>query len=75
MCVHMWQHDKTLKNPVMCLHGPRFLMAWNIHVSCNLSCATWNSHVWSIRIVATHAIAMNGTRVGTNVQITLFTSN
>ena len=25
--------------PVMCLCGPYFLMAWNIHVSCNLLCA------------------------------------
>ena len=24
----------------MWLHGPRFLMAWNIHVLCNSSCAT-----------------------------------
>ena len=40
MRVHMWQHDKYLNNPITWLHGPHFLVAWNIHVSCNLSCAT-----------------------------------
>ena len=25
---------------VTCLHGPYFLMAWNIQVSCNLPCGT-----------------------------------
>ena len=37
---HAWQHDKTLNNPIACLREPRFLVAWNIHVSCNSSCAT-----------------------------------
>ena len=23
-------------NPVISLHGPRFLMAWNIQISCNI---------------------------------------
>ena len=57
---HAWHHDKTLNNPVTYLRGPRFLVAWNIHVSCNLSCAmrgivtreiatrgTHNSHTWN----------------------------
>ena len=34
--VHAWQHD----NPIMCLRGPHFLVAWNIQFSCNSSCAT-----------------------------------
>ena len=37
---------------IMCLYGPCFLMAWNIHISCNLLCAT--------RGIATHRIAMRG---------------
>ena len=37
---YAWQHYKYLNNPVTWLHGPHFLMAWNIHVSCNSSCAT-----------------------------------
>ena len=36
----MWQHDKYLDNPIMWLCGPRFLVVWNIHISCNSSCAT-----------------------------------
>ena len=42
-------------NPVTCLHGPRLLVAWNIHVSCNLSCIT--------RGIVTSGIAMHGTRI------------
>ena len=38
--LHAWQHDKYLNNPVTWLRGPHFLVAWNIHVSCNSSCAT-----------------------------------
>ena len=38
--LHVWQHDKYLNNPVTWLRGPHFLMLWNIHVSCNSSCAT-----------------------------------
>ena len=38
---------RTLNNPIMCLHGPQFLIAWNIHTSCNLLCA--------------HGIATHGT--------------
>ena len=59
MCVHAWQHDKYLNNPVTSLCGPCFLVAWNIHVSCNSSCATHgiithgtgharNSHEWNM---------------------------
>ena len=29
-----WRHEKSLNIPVACLRGPRFLVAWNIHVSC-----------------------------------------
>ena len=38
--LHASQHDKYLNNHVTWLHGPCFLVAWNIHVSCNSSCAT-----------------------------------
>ena len=38
--LHTWQHDKYLNNPITWLHEPCFLVAWNIHVSCNSSCAT-----------------------------------
>ena len=38
--LHAWQHDKYLNIPVMWLRGPRFLVVWNIHISCNLSFAT-----------------------------------
>ena len=40
MRVHAWQHDKYLNNPFTWLHGPHFLVVWNMHISCNLSCAT-----------------------------------
>ena len=36
---HAWCHEKSTNIPVTCLRGPRFLMAWNIHVLCNLPCA------------------------------------
>ena len=39
MHVHTWQHNKYLNNPVAWLRGPRFLLAWHIHVSCNPPCA------------------------------------
>ena len=51
MHVNMWQHDTTLNNPVTFLCGPYFLMAWNIHVLCNLSSA--------MRGIAMHAIVMH----------------
>ena len=54
----MWQHDKYLNNPVTWLHGPRFLVAWNIHVSCNSSCAT---HEIVTRGIITRGIVMHGT--------------
>ena len=43
------------------LHGPSFLMAWNIHVSCNLSCATYEipRHGVAMRVTATE-----GTHLG-----------
>ena len=44
-------------------------VAWNIHILCDLSCGIITCET-GIRIVATHTIAMNGTHVGTNVQIT-----
>ena len=37
---HAWQHDKYLNHPITWPRGPCFLVAWNIHVSCNSSCAT-----------------------------------
>ena len=39
--------------PVICLHGPRFLVAWNIRVSCNLPCATC--------VIVRHGVAMRVT--------------
>ena len=65
--VHVWKHDKYLNNPITWLRRPCFLMAWNIHVLCNLSCATRGIITPG---TATHVIAMNGTCVGTNVQLT-----
>ena len=41
---------------VTCLHGPLFVVVWNIHILCNLLCATCE--------VATRVIAMQGTCVG-----------
>ena len=51
----------------MCLREPRFLVAWNIHVSCNLSCATdgiamHGTIEWNTDGMAMHAIAMHGIR-------------
>ena len=68
-------HDKSLNIPVTCLREPRFLVVWNIHVSCNSSCATRGMVTREIatratRIVATRAKAMHETRVGTNMQLT-----
>ena len=60
-------------------------MAWNIHVSCNSSCATCGivtRGIITLAIVtggistesrvelAMHATPLNGTRVGTKVQLT-----
>ena len=42
---------------VMCLRGPRFLVAWNIYVSCNLPCATCRIAMGGI---TTHGIAVCG---------------
>ena len=67
MCVHVWQHDKYLNNPITWLRGPRFLVAWNIHVSCNSSCAICGIIT---RGTGHDTIAMNGTCVGTNMQLT-----
>ena len=47
--------------PVICLHGLRFLMVWNIHVSCNLLCATCG--IVRHR-VAMHVTAMQETCIG-----------
>ena len=49
---HALHHDKSLNIPVTCLREPRFLVAWNIHVSCNLLCATRGIVT---REIATHA--------------------
>ena len=38
-------------HPIICLHGPYFLVPWNIHVLCNLQCAT--------RGIAMHGVAMH----------------
>ena len=47
--------------PVMCLRGPHFLVAWDIHILCNLPCATCGI----IRHgVGTHVTAMHGTCLG-----------
>ena len=67
---HALHHDRTLNNPVTCLCEPRFLVAWNIHVSCNLSCAMRGIVSTRIGIVAMRAKAMHETRVGTNMQLT-----
>ena len=64
---HALHHDKSVNIPVMCLREPRFLVAWNIHVSCNSLCATRGMVT---REIATRAKAMYETRVGTNVQLT-----
>ena len=56
--LHAWQHDKYLNNPIMWLHGPCFLVAWNIHISCNLSCAMCGI---VMRGIITHGIVMRGT--------------
>ena len=83
MHVHEWQHNTTLNIPVTCLHEPRFLVAWNIHISCNLSYATHQiamhgivmhgiasrGHGTCISGMATGAIAMHGTHMGTHVQL------
>ena len=72
MRVHALHHDKSLNIPVTCLREPRFLVAWNIHALCNLSCATRGivSHACNTHTLATRARAMHETRVGTNVQLT-----
>ena len=56
----------NFKQSIMCLRGPRFLMAWNMCMCLvkYIMCHEWNVHM------ATCAIAMHGTRVGTNVQLT-----
>ena len=51
----MLYHDKTLNIPNTCLREPRFVVAWNIHASCNLSCTT--------RGIVTCEIAMHATRI------------
>ena len=39
-CVSTWGVTRNLQCiPVTCLHGPCFLVVWNIHILCNLSCA------------------------------------
>ena len=43
--------------PVTCLHGPRFLVAWNIYISCNLPCAT---RAIAMHRIAVHRIAVHG---------------
>ena len=60
---HAWQHDKYLNNPVAWLRGPRFLVAWNIHVSCNSSCATRGILTRGIitRAIVTRGIITRGT--------------
>ena len=52
---HALHHDKSLNIPVTCLREPRFLVAWNICVSCNLLCA--------MRGIVTHEIATRATRI------------
>ena len=40
---HVYTRDATIKLqciPITCLHVPRFLVTWNVHVSCNLLCVT-----------------------------------
>ena len=73
-----WQHDKYLNHPVTWLRGPRFLVAWNIHVLCNSSCATrgiimravvtrgiikaWNNHAWNWPCTARDSLEWNTCR-------------
>ena len=58
----MWGATRILQCiPVMCLHGPHFLVAWNMHISCNLPPAT---HGISTFGVAVHVTAMQGIRLG-----------
>ena len=44
--------------PVTCLCGPRFLVAWNINILCNLPCGT---HGIVKHGVVTRVTAMQGT--------------
>ena len=46
---------KTICIPITCWRGPSFLVAWNIHVSCNLLCSMCG--------IAMHVIAMQGTHM------------
>ena len=54
---------QAIINPVTYLRGPCSLVAWNLHISCNLSCA-----------MDIHAcmpyIATRATHMGTQVQLT-----
>ena len=60
--IHTQKHTRNLQCiPIMCLHGLCFLMVWNIHVSCNLLCATCG--IVRHR-VAMHVTAMQGTCIG-----------
>ena len=47
--------------PITCLREPRFLVAWNMLVSCNLPCAT---HEITTHGVATHVTATQGVCLG-----------
>ena len=47
--------------PITCLRGPHFLVMWNIHVSCNLPCAT---HGIAMLGVAMCVTTMQGTCLG-----------
>ena len=47
-----YTRGNTISVPVRWLRGPRFLVAWNIHILCNLSFATCG--------IVTHGIIMHG---------------
>ena len=49
-CVFMCNATRKLQCiPVTCLHGPCFLVVWNMHISCNLLCTMCR--------IATHGVA------------------
>ena len=86
LSVHAWCHKKSTYNAPpshVCMYHV-FLMAWNIHVSCNLLCATHGTTICRIATyrkarhgIATYGIATHtqGSHVvtatqGTHVQLT-----
>ena len=52
--------------PVMCLLGPHFLVAWNIHVLCNLP--------YTMCGIVRHAVAMRETATQGHGQVNILTT-